>query len=293
MKIIVTGSNGFVGKHLVSLLKKDKRKRVFPLDFAQADITKYSQVKKYLAKIKPDQLYHLAGFASGAGKDRELIIKVNVEGTLNTLKALKEIGKPVKVLLASTAYVYGKRRGCVTENGKIDAKSFYDESKIKMERESLKYLDDNIQIVITRATNHTGPGQKLGFVVPDFCEQIAMAKSGAEITVGNLEAKRDFFDVRDCVRAYKIIMQKGKAGEIYNIGTGRTISIKEVLEKLIKISGKKISYRIDPKRIRSSDIKKNCVGSSNLRKLGWEPKITPERTFKDTYNFYQTYTSEV
>jgi len=287
MKIIVTGSSGFVGQHLTELLKKDKRNCVFPLDLKQADITKYSQVKKYLAKIKPDQVYHLAGFASGAGKDKELIFKVNVEGTLNILEALKEIERPARVLLASTAYVYGNTPKCAAENSKIDAKSPYDQSKIKMEREALKYQNTNIEIVITRATNHTGPGQKLGFVVPDFCSQIVQVKSGDEITVGNLSAQRDLFDVRDCVRAYKIVMDNGMPGEIYNIGTGRAVSIKEILEKIITISDKKISYKFDPNRMRPSDIKKNCINANKLRKLGWEPKITFKKSLKDTYKYFK------
>lgn len=286
MKIVVTGSNGFVGQHLIELLKRDKNVHVFPLDLKQADITKYSEVQKYLTKVKPDQVYHLAGFASGAGKNKDLIFKINVEGTLNILKALKEIDKSVKVLLASTAYVYGNTSKCATENGKIDAKSFYDQSKIKMEQEALKYLGGNIQIIITRATNHTGPGQKLGVVVPDFCSQITKAKSGDEILVGNLSAQRDLFDVRDCVRAYKLVMRKGELGEIYNVGVGKPIVIKKVLEKLIKISGKKILYQLDPKRMRPSDIAQNCVNASKLKKLGWQPKINLEKTLKDTYKYY-------
>ncbi len=288
MNIVVTGSNGFVGQHLIGLLKRDKNVRVFSLDLKQADITKYSQVEKYLTKVKPDQLYHLAGFASGAGKDKDLIFKINVEGTLNILKALKEFKKPVKVLLASTAYVYGNTPKCVSEKGKIDAKSFYDQSKIKMEQEALKYLGDNVQIVITRATNHTGPGQKLGFAVPDFCAQIAKASSGDEILVGNLDAKRDLFDVRDCVKAYKLVMQKGNPREIYNVGVGKPIVIKKVLEKLIKISNKKISCKLDPKRMRPSDITQNCVNASKLKKLGWQPKINLEKTLKDAYKYYKS-----
>lgn len=285
-KVIVTGSSGFVGKYLVELLKRDKKVRVFPLDLKQADITKCSEVKKYLEKIKPDQVYHLAGFASGAGKDKDLIFKINVQGTLNILKALKEIGKPVKILLASTAYVYGNTPICVKEDGQIDAKSFYDQSKIEMENKALKYQDENLQIVITRASNHTGPGQKLGFVVPDFCEQIAKVGKQAEILVGNLDARRDLFDVRDCVRGYKIVMQKGESNEIYNIGTGKTVRIKDVLNKLIKISKKEISCKPDPKKMRPSDISKNCVNANKVRKLGWEPKISLDKTLKDTYKYW-------
>lgn len=291
MKIIVTGADGFVGRHLIELLKKDSRNQIFSLDLKQADITKYIEIKKYLAEIQPDQIYHLAGFASGAGKDKNLIFHVNVDGTLNILKALKEIGRPVKVLLASTAYVYGDTPSCVQENGKIAAISFYDQSKVKMEKEALRLCSgqaQNIDIVITRATNHTGPGQKLGFVVPDFCSQIASAKSGEEILVGNLDAKRDLFDVRDCVRAYEIVMAKGQSGEIYNIGTGKTIVIKEILNKLIAISNKKIAYKLDSKRMRPSDITQNCVNCSKLKKLGWVPKISLEKTLKDSYQSYLT-----
>ncbi len=296
MKIIVTGADGFVGKYLVELLKKSNPPaggdKVFGLDKNQADITNYESVKKYLEKIKPDQVYHLAGFASGAGKDKKLIFDVNVNGTINILKALKEIGKPVKVLLASTAYVYGNTPKCASENSKVNAKSFYDQSKLKMEKEALRLCSGqagskNIKIVITRASNHTGPGQKMGFVVRDFSSQIADAKKSDVIGVGNLDVERDLFDVRDCVRAYKIVMEKGKSGEIYNIGTGKTISIKDVLAKLIKISGKKITYKIDPKKIRPSDIQKNCVNAAKIKKLGWEPKISLEKTLKDTYNFYR------
>ncbi|KKQ17960.1 MAG: Polysaccharide biosynthesis protein [Berkelbacteria bacterium GW2011_GWA1_36_9] len=287
MKIIVTGSNGFVGKHLIELLKKNKENIIFPLDFKQADITKYAEVKAYLEKIKPDQVYHLAGFASGAGKDKDLIFKVNIEGTLNILKALKVIGKPVRILLASTAYVYGNTPVCVKEDGKIDTKSFYDQSKIKMEEEGLKYQNGKIKIVITRASNHTGPGQKLGFAVPDFCSQITKAKDDAEIIIGNLSAQRDLFDVRDCVRAYELIMRKGMSGEIYNIGTGKTIEVKKILEMLIKISSKNISYKIDSKKMRPSDIEKNCVDSSKVSVLGWAPKIALEKTLRDTYNYFE------
>src|SRR3972149_8595773 len=137
MKIIVTGSAGFVGSHLIELLKKDSKNRIYPLDREQADITNYSQVLSYLKKIRPDQVYHLAGFASGAGRDRGLIFKVNVDGTLNILKALKEIDRPVKIMLASTAYVYGNTPKCAREDSPIDAKSFYDQSKIEMERQAL------------------------------------------------------------------------------------------------------------------------------------------------------------
>ena len=290
MKIVVTGSDGFVGKYLVELLKHGKD-RIYPLDRKQANITSYRAVLSYLEKIKPDQIYHLAGFASGAGKDKDLIFKVNVDGTLNILKALKVIGKPCKVMLASTAYVYGNTAPrCAAENATISAKSFYDQSKIKMEQEAKKYLSAfrhaNIEVVITRATNHTGPGQKLGFVVPDFASQIAKAKSGEKIIVGNLEAKRDLFDVRDCIRAYKVVMQKGKSGEIYNIGTGKPIAVGQILKKLISISKKKISVEQNKSRIRPSDIAQNCVNASKIRKLGWTPKISLDRTLKEVYRSF-------
>lgn len=275
--ILVTGSNGFVGKHLIDLLKSTTSNEIVGLDKDEADITDFESVKQYLDKVKPDQVYHLAGFASGAGKDKDLIFKVNVQGTENILRALSETGKPVKILLASTAYVYGNIDICAEESAETDARSFYDQSKLEMEKMAFEYSSREqsesrssqqvrtISVFITRAANHTGPGQKLGFVVPDFCSQIAKASDGDTISVGNLDAKRDLFDVRDCIRAYKIVMEKGKSGDIYNIGTGRTISIKDILERLIKISGKNVNYKIDPKRMRLSDIAQNCVNPTNFQ----------------------------
>ncbi len=282
-KIVVTGSDGFVGKYLVALLKKSKKNQVFPLDRKQADITKAVEVKKYLAKIKPDQVYHLAGFASAAGKDKDLIFKVNVSGTINILESLIGIGKPCRVLLASTAYVYGNTPTCAKEGQKTSPNGFYDKSKVRMEQEALKIKNANLEIIITRAANHTGPGQKLGFVVPDFCSQIAKAKDGDEIMVGNLEAKRDLFDVRDCVKAYKIAMEKGESGEVYNVGSGRPVKIMKVLDEIISLSKKKIKKIADPNRMRPSDISKNCVSPRKLQKLGWQPRISLKKTLKDVY----------
>ena len=286
MRIIVTGADGFVGKYLVDLLKKDPSNDVIGLDRTQADITDFNQVNEFIKKENPDQVYHLAGFASGAGKDEDLITKVNVEGTKNILEALKALNKPVRILLASTGYVYGNTTTCATEDSNIDAKSFYDRSKIQMEEMSKEYLSDNLQIVITRASNHTGPGQRPGFVVPDFCEQIAKGADNGEIAVGNLEAKRDLFDVRDCVKAYEIVMSKGTSGEVYNVGTGCAISIREVLDKIIQISGKKITTKDNPDKMRPSDIPQNCVDSLKVQALGWKPEIKLDRTLEETYKSF-------
>lgn len=287
-KIIVTGADGFVGRHLVNLLKENPDNEVISLDRNQADITDLVSLNKFIRSHQPDQVYHLAGFASGAGKDKDLIFKVNIDGTLNILKALQALEKPVKILLASTAYVYGNTPTCADEKITANAKSFYDQSKIKMEEEAAKYQGEKLQIVITRASNHSGPGQKLGFVIPDFCEQIIKADNNGTIQVGNLDALRDIFDVRDCVRAYEIVMNEGQSGEIYNIGTGETISIKEILEKLIQISNKSIQYQIDPARMRPSDIVKNCVNANKIKELGWQPQISLEKTLLDTYDYYRT-----
>lgn len=303
MNILITGISGFVGEYLAQeIVSHAKRAQVFGIDrstrgfkifpklfkkikILQCDITNSIDVKRAIEEVNPDQIYHLAGFASGAGKDKKLIFNVNVNGTINLLKSLQKINKKVKILLSSTAYVYGNTLKCANENSKIDAKSFYDQSKIEMEKKSKKFQSKNLQIIIARPTNHIGAGQKLGFVVPDFMNQIINAKNNGKILVGNLKAQRDFFDVRDCVLAYRIIMKKGKVGEIYNIGTGKTIFIKEILEKLIKISGKKITHKSNPKRMRPSDIAINCVNPSKLKRLGWQPKIGIDKSLRDVYRF--------
>lgn len=305
MKVLITGISGFVGEYLAEKISDNnssdqifglernvrqfeifpelnKKVKIFP-----ADITNEKEIKNIIQEILPDQVYHLAGFASASGKDEDLINKVNVIGTNNLIKALGKINKKVKVLLVSTAYVYGNTPKPAKETDKIKPFGFYAVSKAEMEKQALEQKDNNLEIVISRAVNHSGPGQRLGFVIPDFVSQIIEAQKGSEIRVGNLEAKRDFLDVKDVVNAYTLLMNKGKSSQIYNISSGKTTSIKDLLKKIIDISKKEIKIIIDPEKIRKVDIKVNCLDSSKLRKMGWKSMIRLEDTLENVLKYYE------
>lgn len=305
MNILITGISGFVGEYLSNhvyetypeakifgLERTIRPFRLFPelnnlVKIYECDITNFQDVQDAIGKIQPDQIYHLAGFASASGKDRDLIFNINVGGTINILKSLKRVNKKARIILASSAYVYGQTDKPAKEDFKIHPSGFYAESKAEMEKEAQKLLDDNLEIIITRAANHTGPGQRLGFVVPDFASQIVNFRDKKEIIVGNLESKRDFLSVRDVVRAYQIIMDKGVPGEVYNISSGKAISIKELLEKMIKISGKDIAIRVDPDKFRPSDFKLNVLDNLKIKSLGWQPEEKFDETLKNVLAYWQ------
>lgn len=305
MKVLITGISGFVGEYLTKILKEHNNNvqifglerntipfKLFPelnksIQVINCDITDRERIDEIIAKIQPDQVYHLAGFASAAGKDQGLIYDVNVQGSINVLNALKKLNKKPRILLASTAYIYGNTLQPAKEDDKIHPQGPYARSKAEMEKQALRN-NDSLEIIISRTVNHSGPGQKLGFVVPDFVSQIAKVHNNEKILVGNLEAQRDFLDVKDVVEAYLILMKKGISGQIYNVSSGKTISIQKLLEKIIEISGKKVKIKIDPTRVRPIDIKINCLDYCKIKKLGWQPKVNFDQTLKNVLQYWQT-----
>lgn len=304
MNILITGATGFVGEYLAHELCKSKNNRIFGIDRSvrefelfpnlndkvklfTLDITNYDSVKKVIGIIKPENVYHLAGFSSASGQDKKLIDDINVGGTLNLLKALKTINQKTRVLLVSSSYVYSDTLKPSKETDKIAPKSLYAKSKARMEKESLKYASKKLEILIARPINHIGPGQRKGFVVPDFACQIVGLKNGETISVGNLSARRDFLDVVDVVRAYKAIIEKGKSSEIYNISSGNIYTIKEILEKMIKVSKKKISIKIDTSKFKEVDIKKNALSNKKIVALGWRNRESIDITLKKVLNYWK------
>ena len=311
MKVLITGISGFVGKYLVEELVNeqpdieingtyfddkelpslgDLREKI---ELHSCNIGDPQQVQEVLAKVQPDQIYHLAAMSSGAEEDRQKVFAVNVDGTLNILQACKKLDKKVKILLASTGYVYGSSDNArpFSECGKIKPMGIYAESKTEMEKKALGNKPKNVELVISRAFNHTGPGQTPNFVIPAFAQQIAdieAAKNDPTILVGNLEATRDFFDVRDAVRAYRLIMNDGKPGEIYNMASNEAIKISDLLDKLLTLSTKKISIKQDKERLRPSDLAYSVGDYSKIKsELGWSPAISLDQTLLDVLEYWR------
>jgi GDP-4-dehydro-6-deoxy-D-mannose reductase len=257
------------------------------------DVREPAEVRTILQELRPHEVYHLAARASSADSERDAVLEVNVGGTKHLLDAVAELEEPSRVLLASTGYVYADtdpqrpaREGdSIADVGRYSA---YTDSKIQMEALVQR---STVPVLVTRAFAHTGPGQEPNFAVPGFARQLAMIEVGrmpAELRVGNLDAQRDLMDVRDVVHAYRLLMQLGVPGETYNVASGRPVSMGSVLDLLRGMVAIETRRVIDPARLRPADIACSTGDASKLMALtGWQPRISLERTLRDTLNYWR------
>ena len=307
MKVLVTGIAGFVGRHLVDLLRTEHPGvEVFGLvkphgtpandlpgriALIEADLEDTAGVDSALDLVHPDRIIHLAGQSSphASWTDPAGTIRVNVLGLLHILEAVRKRSLAPRVLVIGSAEEYGvvdARDLPVPEDAPLRPASPYAVSKIAQGYLALQYtLSFQMGIVRTRTFNHTGPGRGEAFAESSFARQIAEIEAGRRrpvLAVGNLEAVRDFSDVRDVVRAYWTLLDRGDAGEVYNVCSGKGIRIRDLLQKLIEISGVDVEVRLDPERLRPSDIPVLVGDPSRLRAAtGWAPRIPLDRTLGD------------
>lgn len=287
--IIITGGRGFVGRHLVRELEEAwPQATVTVWDQPEVDITNPDTFRDRLAGEQPAWLMHLAA-VSGVGhslQDPELTQRVNVDGTRQLLEAIAELSGATRVLAVSTADIYGQGSSePLAELPLREAKpnNPYAVSKLAMEQ----LIEDsyNDRVIRVRPFPHIGPGQQLGFVTADFASQIAAIEKGEQepvIKVGNLEARRDFTDVRDVVRAYRLLMEHEAVGEVFHVASGHAITIQSILDQLLALSNAEISVASDPARMRPSDTPIIIGDASKLNQLtGWEPTIPLEQSLRD------------
>lgn len=301
MKALVTGIKGFVGQYLELELKKNNFEVfgiiVEPRDkdnYFQGDILDSEFITKTISALKPDIIFHLAGFTSvkDSWDSPELTMKVNKGGTEILYKAITSSSPSTKVILVSSAEVYGiPQKSPINENHPTNPLTPYGKSKLA--QEEVAGANNSVKTIICRSFPHTGPKQKPIFVVPSFARQIAAIEKGEQesLAVGNLEAKRDFLDVRDVVRAYRLLAQSSLWGNTYNVSSGTSYSIKEVLETLISLSHTKIKVVVDQSKLRPSEIPVLWGDNAKLRKdLGWSPTISFKQTLEDTLNYWRNHT---
>jgi len=291
MNILVTGSSGFVGNHLVKHLKT-KKHQVIPLD---VDLLNATAVESALAKINPDGVIHLAAIAAIGESlaSPAKILRNNIFAQLNLLEALKRKKSTARILIIGSADEYGQTSDKpIDESFPLMPTSPYAVSKIAQDYLGLEYhLAYGMNIIRVRPFNHIGEGQSLGFVVPDFTKQIVdietSGKSG-NILVGNLNAQRDFTDVLDIADAYELALAKGKPGDVYNLGSGKSVVIKELLNVLISLSPAKITIKTDTSRLRPADQPKLVCNPEKFHLLtGWEAKIPLETTLKRVLEYWR------
>jgi GDP-4-dehydro-6-deoxy-D-mannose reductase len=213
---------------------------------------------------------------------------VNVIGTLNLCNAAATLGHPSRVLLVSSSEVYGSvgsEGRLINEDQPFAPVTPYAASKASAEMVALQsWLGRGLDIVRARAFNHTGPGQRAGFVVPDLASQVALAASGrlSRIATGNLEVSRDITDVRDVVRAYRLLMLQGEAGAAYNVCRGEAVLISDLLRTLMKLAGTDVPVWVDPARSRPADVPVQVGDHTRVKALtGWQPEIPLEKTLAD------------
>jgi GDP-4-dehydro-6-deoxy-D-mannose reductase len=298
VRVLVTGADGFVGRWLTEHLQEagdvvfqavghhDDAGRTRSMELIDA-----ASVRDVVAWARPDAIYHLAAVAFGpdASADVGHALDVTVRGTAYLLEAASTLDPRPLVMIPSSAEVYGSASdGKLTEDAPIAPVNKYGATKAAQETLALAYhRADVLPVVVARAFNSIGPGQRESFVVPAFAMQLARTEAGAashELRVGNLDAKRDFTDVRDVVRAYRLLVVGGHTGQPVNVASGRAVSIRAVLDALIALSGLSVVVQVDPDRLRQSDLPVVC-GSIDLvhRLTGWRPRISLGDTLRDVW----------
>jgi GDP-4-dehydro-6-deoxy-D-mannose reductase len=304
MRVLVTGANGFVGRHLVAALRARGHAVAGAGHLGDAgsagvldhglDLADFENVRGVLAATKPEAVVHLAGraFVPDATADPLGAYDINAGGTARLLEAVREFAPAARVVVASSAEVYGDQPRSaypLTEAVLPNPVNPYAASKVAAEAYALAAAHTYaLDVIVTRAFNHIGPGQDGRFVVPSFARQLAEIAAGAEpvLAVGNLEAQRDFLDVRDAVGAYVLLAERtgGASGTIYNIARGEAVAIREILRRLITIAHVPVEVREDSGRIRPADVPLILGDASRLRAAtGWVPHIALDRSLRDIY----------
>ena len=302
MRVLVTGATGFVGRHLLDALRAaghEPNAAGGPQDAPPAiglDVLDPDAVRRVVDAAAPDAIVHLAGqaFVPQSVADPLGTLAVNATGTAHVLEAARayrdRVRAPLRVLVVSSAEVYGIQRPDrmpLDETAVLRPGNAYAASKVAAEAYALAWQRSyGLDCVVARPFNHIGPGQDGRFVVASFARQLADIAAGAPalMHVGNLEAQRDFLDVRDVAAAYVLLLANGRAGEVYNICSGRTVAIREVLRQLITIARVPVEIRDDPERMRSSDLPILSGDATKLRaETGWEPRYSLAASLRDIY----------
>ena len=308
--ILVTGAGGFAGSHLLDLLAGEDvaivawhrpggapRAAGPSVRWEAVDLLDRGAVREAIARTRPSAVYHCAA-AAHVGKawdSTESTFAVNVRGTHHLCDAIRREDLRVQFLIPSSAMIYRPSSEAMTEDDPLVPPNPYGLSKLAQELLALRSIPDGIDVHVARAFNHIGPRQDPFFAAPGFARRIAdieRRRWAPEISVGNLDAQRDLTDVRDTVRAYRLILERGVPGRPYNVCSGRAVTIRHLLDLLIARARCPVTVKIDPARYRPNDNPILLGDPSRLRdELGWTPEIPLERTVDDLLEYWRGKTS--
>ncbi|MFN8491160.1 MAG: GDP-mannose 4,6-dehydratase [Caldilineaceae bacterium] len=312
MRALLTGIAGFAGSHLAEYLLHNTDGEVHgvvhrherriqhlrdQLHLHRGDLRNALWVSELVQTVQPDILLHLAAWSDVGGSWQQpwTTYELNIQCQLNLLEALRRWSPACRTLVVTSNEVYGLVRA---EDLPIDeATSFrpntpYGVSKVAQDMMALQYwYSHRLPTVRVRSFNHIGPNQSDDFVASAFARQIAEIEAGRRapvVTVGNLEAQRDFTDVRDVVRAYWLLVQQGEAGEVYNVGSGQSRPVRWLLDTLLELSTVHVEIRVDPERLRPSDVPvSRCDNRRLVEATQWQPKIDLRTSLQDLLNFWR------
>jgi GDP-4-dehydro-6-deoxy-D-mannose reductase len=315
MRVLITGITGFAGSHLAdTILDEYSDVQIFGLKrwrsrmenirhiqdkvtLIEADLKDMVSLKKALAESRPDRIFHLAAqsFVPTSWVCPAETFAINSIGQINLFEAALDLGLKPLIQIAGSSEEYGlvlPDEVPMKESNPLRPLSPYAVSKVAQDMLGYQYFRSyGLPVVRTRGFNHTGPRRGEVFICSNFAKQIAEIEKGVRepvMYVGNLKARRDFTDVRDTVRAYWLSLEKGEPGDVYNIGTGTAYTIQEVLDTLLGMSRVSVEVKVDPKRLRPSDVQILLSDSSKFRRrTGWEPRIPFEKSLEDLLVYWR------
>ena len=315
MRALITGITGFAGSHLAEYLLAEHpdvevfgtyrwRSRMDNVEhfrsrvkLLEADLRDYTSMYNALDRSRPDFIFHLAAqsFVPSSWTAPNETLTTNIAGQTNLFEAIRSLRLDPVVQIACSSEQYGlvlPDEVPIKETNPLRPLSPYAVSKVAQDYLGYQYFQSyGLKAIRTRGFNHTGPRRGQVFVTSNFCSQVAAIELGLQepvIRVGNIEAIRDFTDVRDMVRAYWLAVNHGKPGEVYNIATGNGIRIRELLDRIIALSNVEVKIEVDPDRLRPSDVEILIGDSSKFRAdTGWEPRIPFEQTLRDLLAYWR------
>jgi GDP-4-dehydro-6-deoxy-D-mannose reductase len=307
--VLVTGAAGFAGSHLLDLLGQEdvrvvalrkpgvgaETQAAYPAaTWMEIDLLDRDAMRRIVGECAPAAVYHLAG-APHVGQSWSAAtetLAVNVMGTHVLLDAIRCAGVPCRVVVPSSAYVYRPADHALSEDDALEAANPYAISKVAAELEVMRAARlDGIHAVVARSFNHIGPRQDPSFFASGVARQVALIEAGRlepVIRVGNLESRRDLTDVRDTVRAYRALAERGAPGVAYNVCTGHARRMRDLLDGLVARAHVTVDIRLDPDRFRPNDTPLLLGDPSRIRQAtGWEPRVPLERTLQDLLDYWR------
>ena len=315
MRVLITGITGFAGSHLADYLLaehpdveihgifrwRSRRENIAHLGnrvkLTEGDLRDEASLRQVMAESRPDAIFHLAAqsYVPTSWRAPTETLTTNIAGQANLFEAVRAAGLDPVIQIAGSSEEYGlvlPDEVPISEDNPLRPLSPYAVSKVAQDMLAYQYFRSyGMKTIRTRGFNHTGPRRGEVFVSSNFAKQIASIEAGSQrpvIRVGNLDAVRDFTDVRDMVRAYWLAVTKATPGEVYNLGSGRRITIRALLDLLLSMSDAEVDVEIDPQRLRPSDVEVLLADSSKFRnETGWEPVIPLETTLSDLLDYWR------